>query len=139
MLRQLKTNFKRMKKEFLIFCLSLAMIGNGVMAQQDNIWTLEECISYALEQNITVRKSILSNQQLEYSAAQTKSQRFPSVNGSISQSYGWSSADGFFTDSLGITRSSGSNYSVNSSVSLFNAFKLNNQIKQSELDIEGGK
>lgn len=128
-----------MKKRFQILFLSFLCVWTSVLAQQDNIWTLEECISYALEQNITVRKNILSNQQLEYSASQTKAQRLPSVNGSVSQSFGWSSSDGFFTDSIGISGNSGSNYSVNSNISLFNAFKLNNQIKQSELDIENGK
>ena len=87
-----------MKKITLLLCLSIALAGSWTMAQQDNLWTLEECIAYALEQNITVRKSNLSNQSLEYQAAQLKAQRFPSVNASVGQSFTWNRNDGSMPD-----------------------------------------
>lgn len=128
-----------MKKAILIFCLSIFLTGAGILAQQDNIWTLEECINYALEQNITVRKSNLSNKSLEYQAEQTKAQRFPSVSGSISQDFSWGRGKGNLFGSDNFNGANGSNYSINSQVTLFNANRMSNQIKQSELDIEGGK
>jgi outer membrane protein len=133
-----------MKKIILVLCGSILWFGFGIKAQQDNNWTLEKCIAYALEQNIQVRKSSLSNQSLEYMAEQTKAQRFPSVNASISQNFDWSkntsvngSGNTVYENSL--SGSNGSSYSVSSGVTLFNASKISNQIKQSELDIEGGK
>jgi outer membrane protein len=105
--------------------------------QQDSIWTLQECIDYALDQNIQVRKSGLSNQSFAYYAEQARAQRFPSVNGSISQNFNWSK--GVETGETGFSGSNGSSYSVNSGVTLFNASRITNLIKQAELDIEGGK
>ncbi len=128
-----------MKKKLLIICLGLSWIGSGVMMAQQDVWTLEKCISYALEQNITVRKSILSNQQLEISAEQTRAQRFPSVSGSAGTSLGWGSEKGFFGDPANRTGSNGTNFSVSSNISVFNGFKLQNQIRQSAMDIESGK
>jgi hypothetical protein len=52
-----------MKKVFILLWLGLLSSGTAIIAQQDNIWTLEECINYALEQNITVRKGIYSDQR----------------------------------------------------------------------------
>lgn len=133
-----------MNPKIFLLCLSILWSGSGIKAQQDSIWTLQECIAYALEQNIQVRKSGLSNQSLVYQAEQTKAQRFPSVSGSVSQNFNWyksSSMDGFGNTVYGngLDGSNGTTYSINSGVTVFNANKLSNQIKQANLDIEGGK
>lgn len=126
-----------MKRILLIFSFGILWTGSGIMAQQARTWTLEECISYALEQNISVRKSMLSNQSFAYYAEQAKAQRLPSLNGSVSQNFNWSKGSG--TGESGFSGSNNSSYSVNSGVTLFQASRLTNQIKQAELDIEGGK
>jgi len=128
-----------MKKIFLILWLSFLWAGSVIMAQQGKTWTLEDCIAYALEQNITVRKGALSNQSLEYQASQARAQRFPSVNASLGQSFNWSRSDGTDPNEPDIIGSNGSNYAINSQVTLFNGLRLSNQIKQSVLGIEGGK
>jgi outer membrane protein len=128
-----------MKRTFLILCLSILWAGSGIMAQQGKAWTLEDCIAYALEQNITVRKNELSNQSLEYQAAQARAQRYPSANASLGQSFNWNRNDGTDPGEGDIISSNGSNYAINTQVNLFNSFRLSNQIKQTVLDIEGGK
>ena len=106
-------------------------------AQQDSVWTLEKCIKYALEHNIQIRKSELTNQRYQYYADQAKAQRFPSVNASVSQNFNWSKST--TEGESGYSGVNGSNVSVNSGVTVFNASKLTNQIKQAELDIQGGQ
>jgi outer membrane protein len=128
-----------MKKVIILFCLCPLFAGTAVMAQQDNVWTLEGCINYALEQNITVRKSNLSNQSLEYQAAQAKANRFPSAGASLGQSFNWNRSDGTVPGEGDIVSSNGSNYALSAQVNLFSGSRLSNQIKQSVLDIEGGK
>jgi len=126
-----------MKTAFIFVFLSLVLPVLQVKAQSGKTWTLQECIEYALNQNIQVRKSDLTNQSFQYYAAQAKAQRFPSVNAGITQSFSWSKDP---TDpNSGYSGANGTNYSVNSSVNLFNANRTNNQIKQARLDIEGGQ
>lgn len=125
-----------MKKIFLlIFTIAIPLI-SGAQAPEDNIWTLEECINYALERNIQVRKSNLSIQRYEIYADQAKAQRFPSANASIGQNFSWSKST--LSGQSGFNGSSSSNYSVNSGVTVFNASRLTNQIKQAELEIQSG-
>jgi outer membrane protein len=124
-----------MKRGILIFCAVIICFAAETQAQQDSIWTLEKCINYALEKNIQVRKSELSNQRYQFYAGQAKAQRFPSVNASVSQNFDWSKSTGV----SGYTGINGSNVSINSGVTIFNASKLTNQIKQAELDIRGGQ
>jgi len=111
------------------------LLSAGLHAQQDSVWTLEECINYALEKNIQVRKGgIAIERYLNYSD-QAKAQRFPSVNASVTQNYNWAKGTG----GSGLSGAGGSNISANSSVTIFNASRLNNQIKQAALDIEAGQ
>jgi len=126
-----------MKTAFLLIFLNLILSVPQMMAQSGKTWTLQECIEYALNQNIQVRKSDLTNQSYQYYAAQAKAQRFPSVNAGITQSFSWSKDPADLGS--GYSGANGTDYQVNSSVNLFNANRTNNQIKQAQLDIEGGQ
>ena len=123
-----------MKNGIMIFGVFF-LLTSGLRAQQDSVWTLEECINYALEKNIQVRKGELSNERYVYYADQSKAQRFPSVNASLTQNYNWSKSAG----GSGYSGMNGSNVSMNSSVTIFNGSRLTNQIKQAELDIQSGQ
>jgi outer membrane protein len=124
-----------MRRTGLILSIILAAGGN-VFAQDTNTWTLDKCIEYAYSQNITVRRSELTNQRYDLYAGQAKAQRFPSVSASASQNFNWTKSSAG-TES-GLTGSNGSNYSVNSGVTIFNGSRLTNQIRQAELDYESG-
>jgi outer membrane protein len=133
----LNINQITMKKIGLILIFILLGSAPLLKAQEAANWTLEKCIDYALSQNIQIRKSILSNNRLQYYADQARAQRFPSVNASVSQNFNWSKSS--VSGETGFTGINGSNYSVNSGVAIYNGLKINNSIKQAELDIEGGK
>lgn len=124
-----------MEKLIPIFIIILVWSGK-ISAQQDKVWTLEECINYAFEQNISIRKSNLNNQRFELFADQAKAQQLPSASGSIGQDFSWSRNTA--TGASGLTGNNFTSYSVNSQVILFNASRLTNLIKQAELDIKGG-
>jgi outer membrane protein len=129
-----------MRKLILIFSLSVIIgtcHGTSVFAQQDSTWTLQKCIEHAFSQNIQIRKSEISNQRFGVYSEQAKAQRLPSVNASVSQNFNWSK--GTSTTNSGFSGVNGSNYSVNSGVTIYNASRITNQIKQADLEIEGGK
>jgi outer membrane protein len=126
-----------MKTAFLLVFLNLILSVPQMMAQAGKTWTLQECIEYALNQNIQVRKSNLTNQSFQYYASEAKAQRFPSVHAGITESFSWSKDITGAT--TGYSGENGTNYQVNSSVNLFSANKTNNQIKQAKLNIEGGE
>lgn len=107
---------------------------------QSKTWTLDECISYALGKNVQVQKAELSTNRNQFYSNQAVANRLPSVNASVRENLNW--YKGFDSSTGGYGSSSGSNstnYSVNSSVSLFNGDKLNNKIKQAELDLESSQ
>lgn len=105
--------------------------------QQDSVWTLQKCIDHAFSQNIQIRKSEISNQRFGLYAEQAKAQRLPSVNASLNQNFNWSKSSA--TGTSGYSGTNGSNYSVNTGVTIYNASRISNQIKQADLEIEGGR
>jgi outer membrane protein len=119
---------------FLIFFSGFS--GNA----QNKTWTLEECINYALSKNISVQKTELTNDRNQLNATQAQSNRLPSVNASVSQNFNWYKGFDSTTGSYGSSSGSNStNYSLNSSVSLFSGNKLTTKIKQAELDLQSGR
>lgn len=128
-----------MKKMVIALINFLALVtvcsGNNLSVMQDTAWTLEKCINHALGQNIQVRKSILSNKTSGLYAGQAKAQRFPSLGASVNQNFNWAKST---APASGLNGSNGTSYSVSSGVTLFNYSRINNLIKQAELDIQSG-
>jgi len=106
---------------------------------QSKTWTLEECINYALSKNIQIQKTGLTNDRNQLNSAQAQANRLPSVNASVRENFNWYKGFDSTTGSYGSSSGANStNYSLNSSVSLYNGQKLTNRIKLAELDLQSG-
>ena len=119
----------------------ILMVFSGIDGQaQNKTWKLEECINYALDKNIQVKKSNLTSDQDQLYSNQAKSNRLPSLSASVSENLNWykgfDSATGQYGSSNG---SNSTNYGVNTSVSVYNGDKLNARIKQAEINLQSSK
>ena len=94
-------------------------------------WNLENCIDYALTNNISLKQNELNIQLTENKKLQSKFQILPSINAGSS----FNQNQGRYIDPFSNTfiEDISSNFSVSSSISLniFNGFKNLNQIKKS--------
>jgi len=128
-----------MKTRLMITAILLMLAGLSVNAQS-KVWTLEDCIKYALDKNIQIKKTGLTNDQNQLYANQAKFNRLPSVNASVSENLNWYKGFDATTGQYGSNNGSNStNYGLNASVSLYNGEKLKTRIKQAELNLESGK
>ncbi|HPF51475.1 MAG TPA: TolC family protein [Draconibacterium sp.] len=111
-------------------------------AQDDNSpvkkWTLSDCINYALNENIQVRQSILSNMSSEVSKEQAQAQKLPSLSASARQNFTWSNTTDYTTGESSFKGSNSRSLSMNSSITIYNGLRLTNLIKQAELDLQAG-
>ncbi|MDP3432767.1 MAG: TolC family protein [Bacteroidota bacterium] len=106
---------------------------------QSKTWTLEECINHALSKNIQIQKTGLTNDRNQLYSDQAQANRLPSVNASVRENFNWYKGFDATTGSYGSSSGANStNYSLNSSVSLYNGQKLTNKIKMAELDLQSG-
>lgn len=118
----------------LVF-LCCALITTQLFSQQ-KAWTLQECIEYALKNNIQIKQNLLNQRLSEAVHLQSKAQLLPSLNGNISHSYN----NGRKVDPFTNTFTTGDwflsqNFSLSSSVTLFGGFQNLNTIKQSKYEV----
>lgn len=128
-----------MRAQTFFLSIILASLSVTVLAQ-DKTWSLDDCINHALENNIQVKQANLSAARSEVQASQSRDNRLPSVSASVRQNFGWSKGLDMQTNSYGnLSGSNSTNYSVSSNVTLFNGFRLQNAVKQSEINVEADK
>lgn len=128
----------RVKKCISGLLLLLLVSQSGIA--QDKSWTLDDCINYALSKNITIQKSNLSKQSYELNYKQSKYNRLPSVDASVSQSFSWGKTYNSTTEDYGdFSGQSITSYGVNSSVTLFNGFKQKNEIEQARINMQSSE
>lgn len=111
----------------------------GVQAQ-DKQWTLEDCVNYAMSQNVNVLQSQLTTQNSELDLEQSKANVLPSFTGSASTNFSWDKE--VYTESNNFgdrSRNNTTSFSVNAGMTIFNGLKLKNQIKQSQLNLESNQ
>ena len=102
---------------------------------QEKKWTLQECVTHALENNISVlqgQNTLLSNEQ---DIIASKGQFLPTVSGSAGHSLSLGNTEifpGQFVDRT----SNSTSFGVSANQTVFNGFRLTNLYKQSQLSLE---
>ena len=104
-------------------------------AQTDAEWTLERCISYAIENNIQIKQSALQQESARLDKTQSLAQMFPNLNasGGFNMNFGRNIDPG--TNAFVNEQVNSNNWRVGSNVTLFNGLRLLNSFKQSQLDL----
>ena len=128
-----------MKKFIPIIVLTLAgtlmVVYNS--PGQDNKWTLEECVLYAIEHNIQVKQQELAADVQQNALKQSKYNLAPSLNGGAGHSYSFGRALDESTYSFTDNETVLSDYfSLNSSVTLFNGFTNRKSIEQNKYNLQ---
>ncbi len=111
--------------------LSLFVLVLNLPAQK--LWTLEECINYAYENNIQIKQSVLNVTSAGNDLTQSKYSLAPSLNATSSYSFGWGRS---FDQSANryANKSIQQSYFLNSQVTLFNGLQLINNVRQKQFD-----
>ncbi|MEP1488326.1 MAG: TolC family protein [Algibacter sp.] len=100
------------------------------------VWSLEDCITYALEHNITVKEATLNKNIAEVDYNKAKSSVLPNLFGSVSQNFSNGSTIDRITSNFVSDQIHSTNVGINSSMTLFQGNQISNQIKQNKLLLE---
>lgn len=113
-------------------------------AQTDGKWTLDDCLNYAVANNISLKKAGLTKKSATEDWKQSKSELLPSLSASTSQSVGWrpwindgtsTVTNGTVANKISKTYYSGS-YGVSASWTVWNGNKNRNTVKYDKLTAE---
>ena len=108
-------------------------------------WSLQDCISYAIKNNITIQKAQLTKKSAYEDYLQSKAALLPSLSASTSQSINYTpwvasgiSSDGYTRSSIDKTSYNGM-YSVSGNQTIWNGNRNRNQIKLNKLTVEAAE
>lgn len=94
---------------------------------ETKVWSLEECIRYAIENNIDLKQRELERQDREVTLHTSRHSWLPSVNAGVSENLGFGRSeanDGLIVDRNSATTSA----SIQLSMPIFDGFKIPNDI-----------
>jgi outer membrane protein len=128
----------KIRSIILWLCLLEITVANSMCAQ-NKVWSVDDCIKYALEKNIQVQKAQVSNGISEINLTYAKSAWYPSLSGSARQNLSWNNQLNTTTGATVFKGTDGTNLSVNSGMIVYNGNKLRNAVKKSETDYESDK
>lgn len=114
-----------------IFTLLLTILPLAAASQD---WTLQACIDYALEHNLSVRQGDISVQQQEIELNTAQMSRLPSVSASASESLSFGrgiGADNVYENA----NTTGTGFNLGASVPVFQGFAINHQIALRKLNL----
>ena len=95
-------------------------------------WTLDECINYAMENNLTLKLSKLKHQSAQEDVMQSKAALFPTLSANTNQGVGYSPFDNTAADKAYYNGS----YGVNAQWTVWNGGQNTNTVKQNKLTEE---
>ncbi|NDV78606.1 TolC family protein [Dysgonomonas sp. 511] len=113
--------------------LLVIIIGFSCNLSAQKKWTLRDCIDYARQENIQVKKSQISVQSADIDLKKAKAGLFPSLSASVSQGYNHSRQDANGYKYKGIFNGQ---YGINASWTVYDGKKNLNNIKQAGLQKE---
>ena len=98
-------------------------------------WTLEECISWAQEHNISVRQAGLAVRQAEVELNTSVSSRLPDLNASAGENFSFGRGL-TYENTYANTNTTSTSFTIGSSVPVFNGMRIKHQIQQNRLNLE---
>lgn len=101
---------------------------------QEKQWTLRDCIEYAIEHNIEVKRQEVTQKQQEVELNTAKFSRLPNLNGSASQSFDFGRAlneQNIYTD----RNTKNTSFSLNTDIPIFTGMEIPNTMALQRLNL----
>jgi outer membrane protein len=115
-------------KQYLIIALFI-----GILAPAQKIWTLQDCLNYAVENNITVKKTVLNKATAQLNYQQQKNNKLPTIYGSSSLGLTNGSSIDPITSSFVNQNILSNSFGISANAVLYQGNKLNLQIEQNKM------
>ncbi|MPM16490.1 Outer membrane protein TolC [bioreactor metagenome] len=119
-------------KRLVIFFLFLA----AGAAYGQKVWTLESCIQYARENNLTIRLQALNADLAKLALTREKAAFLPGVQAGATHSYNYGRTVDMYTNEFATDRVRSNNFYIGANITLFNGFNLINSYKKGQLEAE---
>ncbi len=122
-------------KNLLALFFGILIIGSGYTTVAQNTWSLQQCIDYALENNIQIKQQVLISNYGENQVKQAKSDKLPNLNAQLGNDYSFGRSLTYENtyenvNSASLTGGASTNFTI------WNGSTLTNIVKHRELDLQ---
>lgn len=127
-------------KKFLLFIFTGLLSSQGLIFSQQKVWSLEDCIKYAIDNNIQIKQQDIQTKYQENTLDLAKLKLLPSINGSATHNYSFGRAldqtTYQYTDQQKVQSN---NFYIGGSLNLFSGLQNYNTIKKNEYELLAGE
>lgn len=121
----------------ILTLFSLFLLSSGIFRlQAQETWSLEACIDYARLNSWSIKQAEYGILDAKLNQKQSKFNRLPSVSGGINAGFQFGRTIDPTTNQFYNQRIGFNSYNISGGVNVFNASRVNNTIKQSNLNVK---
>jgi outer membrane protein len=114
----------------------LSLLSTSAFAQS---WSLQQCIEYALKNNLTLKQSALNSEMNKSTLNQSKANILPSLNAGASHSYNMGQKIDPYTNKFATSTVLSENFYTQSQLTLWSGLTQYNNVKKNEYAYLAGK
>ena len=107
-------------------------------ASAQKVWTLEDCVQYALDHNLDIKKQVLSVETIKKNLLQSKLNLLPDLNANANNVWNFGQTIDMYTNTFANTTVRSNNFYISSNLTLFNGLSKFNTIKQNQINLMAG-
>lgn len=122
-------------KNLLVLFIGVLLISSSFTSGAQNIWSLQKCINYALENNIQIKQQTLNTNYGENQVKQAKSDKLPNLNAQLGNDYSFGRSLSYENTYENINSASITG-GASTNITIWNGFTLSNTVKQRKLDLQ---
>ena len=119
------------RKPVLLFFLCLVF--SSALTQK--IWTLEDCINYAFDNNLDIKKQVLNVELNKAQKLQSTLGMLPSINANGTNIWNYGQTVDRYTNQFASTTVRSNNFNLSADMTLFNGLTLINTYQQSKINL----
>jgi outer membrane protein len=125
-------------KKIIWITILLISLGFREISAQVKQWTLEDCINYAIANNIDLQRQKLQTKSAEVDLVKSKMDIVPTLNLGSDANLQFGRSVNPVDNSISFEQNFGNQYYINSSMNLFNGFVTMNTISANKFMVQAG-
>ena len=124
--------FTLLSRRILFLFLFMLLLSNGY---SQKVWTLEDCITYALENNLNIKKQVLNVESSKVQLLQSWVGMLPSLNANMNNYWNFGQTVDRYTNSFATSNVRSNNFSISTGVTLFSGLTMTNTVRQKNINL----
>jgi outer membrane protein len=113
----------------------LLFLAVSISSFAQKIWTLEDCINYALSNNLDIRNQVLNVETNKKQLLQSALNMLPNLNAGATNYWNWGQTIDQYTNTFATSTVRSNNFTIGTSLTIFNGLTKFNTVKQNQMNI----